>query len=51
MQYQSKYFENELTEVDMSIEDGIKYVVSGGIVSLEELKLTQASDSNLDNLR
>ena len=42
---------DELTEVDMSIEDGIKYVVSGGIVSLEELKLTQASNSNLDNLR
>ena len=42
---------DELTEVDMSIEDGIKYVVSGGIVSLEELKLTQAIDSNLDNLR
>ena len=29
----------------------IKYVVSGGIVSLEELKLTQASEINLDNLK
>ena len=31
----------DLTEIDMSIEDGIKYVVSGGIVDTENLKLTQ----------
>ena len=29
----------DLTEIDMSIEDGIKYVVSGGIVDTERLKL------------
>ena len=34
----------ELTEVNMSIEDGIKYVVSGGIVTAEGLKLTDAKD-------
>ena len=34
----------ELTEVNMSIEDGIKYVVSGGIVTAEGLKLTKAKD-------
>jgi len=39
---------DELTEVDMSIEDGIKYVVSGGIVSTEELKLTEAKDIYID---
>ena len=31
----------DLTEIDMSIEDGIKYVVSGGIVDTERLKLTR----------
>ena len=39
----------ELTEVDMSIEDGIKYVVSGGIVSAEGLKLTEAKDIKIDS--
>ena len=34
----------ELTEVNMSIEDGIKYVVSGGIVTAEGLKLKDAKD-------
>lgn len=34
----------ELTEVDMSIEDGIKYVVSGGIVGSDGLKLTDVKD-------
>ena len=34
----------ELTEVDMSIEDGIKYVVSGGIVTAEGFKRTDAKD-------
>ena len=34
----------ELTEVNMSIEDGIKYVVSGGIVTVEGLKLIDAKD-------
>lgn len=34
----------EVTEVDMSIEDGIKYVVSGGIVTTEGLKLTDVKD-------
>jgi len=34
----------ELTEVNMSIEDGIKYVVSGGIVTAEGLELKDAKD-------
>ena len=34
----------ELTEIDMSIEDGVKYVVSGGIVTTERLKITEAKD-------
>ena len=38
----------ELTEIDMSIEDGIKYVVSGGIVTAEGLKLTDAKDTKID---
>ncbi|MBT5471656.1 MAG: DUF502 domain-containing protein [Nitrospina sp.] len=38
----------ELTEVDMSIEDGIKYVVSGGIVSTEGLKLAKTEDITID---
>ena len=37
----------ELTEINMSIEDGIKYVVSGGIVTTEGLKLTNAKDINI----
>ena len=41
----------ELTEVDMSIEDGIKYVVSGGIVSTEGLKLTEAKDIYIDRTK
>ena len=42
---------DELTEVDMSIEDGIKYVVSGGIVSTEGLKLTEAKDIYIDRAK
>ena len=38
----------ELTEVDMSIEDGIKYVVSCGIVSTEGLKLAKTEDITID---
>ena len=38
----------ELTEVDMSIEDGIKYVVSGGIVDTERLKLTDIKDIKIE---
>ena len=38
----------ELTEIDMSIEDGVKYVVSGGIVSTERLKITEAKDIKID---
>ena len=34
----------DLTEINMSIEDGIKYVVSGGIVDTEGLKLTDVKD-------
>ena len=34
----------ELTEIDMSIEDGVKYVVSGGIVTTERLKIKEAKD-------
>ena len=37
----------ELTEVNMSIEDGIKYVVSGGIVTAEGLKLADAKDTKI----
>ena len=37
----------ELTEVNMSIEDGIKYVVSGGIVTTEGLKLKDAKDTKI----
>ena len=38
----------DLTEVDMSIEDGIKYVVSGGIVDTEGLKLTELKDIKIE---
>ena len=38
----------ELTEIDMSIEDGIKYVVSGGIVDTEGLKLTDIKDIKIE---
>ena len=38
----------ELTEIDMSIEDGIKYVVSGGIVDTEGLKLTDVKDIKIE---
>lgn len=38
----------ELTEIDMSIEDGVKYVVSGGIVTTERLKITEAKDIKID---
>ena len=34
----------DLTEINMSIEDGIKYVVSGGIVDTENLKLIGVKD-------
>lgn len=33
---------DELTEVSMTIEEGIKYVVSGGIVTPSELKIIEA---------
>ena len=38
----------ELTEIDMSIEDGVKYVVSGGIVTTEGLKIIEAKDIKID---
>ena len=38
----------DLTEIDMSIEDGIKYVVSGGIVDTEGLKLIDAKDIKIE---
>ena len=38
----------DLTEVDMSIEDGIKYVVSGGIVDTEGLKFTDVKDIKIE---
>ncbi len=38
----------ELTEIDMSIEDGVKYVVSGGIVTTKELKIIEAKDIKID---
>ena len=38
----------ELTEIDMSIEDGVKYVVSGGIVTTEGLKISETKDIKID---
>ncbi|MFT4579853.1 MAG: putative membrane protein [Nitrospinales bacterium] len=38
----------ELTEIDMTIEDGVKYVVSGGIVTTEGLKIIEAKDIKID---
>ena len=38
----------ELTEINMSIEDGIKYVVSGGIVDTEGLKFTDVKDIKIE---
>ena len=38
----------DLTEIDMSIEDGIKYVVSGGIVDTERLKLIDTKDIKIE---
>jgi uncharacterized membrane protein len=38
----------ELTEIDMTIEDGVKYVVSGGIVTTEGLKIIKAKDIKID---
>ena len=38
----------ELTEIDMTIEDGVKYVVSGGIVNTEGLKILEAKDIKID---
>ena len=39
---------NELTEVSMSIEEGIKYVVSGGIVTPPGLKVIEAKGLKLE---
>jgi len=38
----------DLTEIDMSIEDGIKYVVSGGIVDTDRLKLIDTKDIKIE---
>ena len=38
----------DLTEIDMSIEDGIEYVVSGGIVDTERLKLIDTKDIKIE---
>ena len=38
----------ELTEINMTIEDGVKYVVSGGIVTTESLKIIEAKDIKID---
>jgi len=38
----------ELTEIDMTIEEGIKYVVSGGIVTTAGLKIIETKDSKID---
>lgn len=38
----------ELTEIDMTIEDGVKYVVSGGIVTTKGLKIIEAKDIKID---
>jgi uncharacterized membrane protein len=39
---------DELTEVSMSIEEGIKYVVSGGIVTPPGLKVIEAKGLKLE---
>jgi uncharacterized membrane protein len=39
---------NELTEVSMTIEEGIKYVVSGGIVTHSGLKVIEAKGLKLE---
>ena len=39
---------NELTEVSMSIEEGIKYVVSGGIVTPPSLKVIETKGLKLE---
>lgn len=39
---------DELTEVSMTIEEGIKYVVSGGIVTPPELKIIEAKGLKLE---
>ena len=39
---------HELTEVSMTIEEGIKYVVSGGIVTPPELKIIEAKGLKLE---
>jgi uncharacterized membrane protein len=41
----------ELTEIDMTIEDGVKYVVSGGIVTKEGLKIIETKDIKIDPLK
>jgi uncharacterized membrane protein len=38
----------ELTEIDMTIEEGVKYVVSGGIVTTAGLKIIETKDSKID---
>ncbi len=38
----------ELTEVSMTIEEGIKYVVSGGIVSPQTLKIIEAKGLKIE---
>ena len=38
----------ELTEIDMTIEDGVKYVVSGGIVTADGLKIIKAKDIKIE---
>jgi len=38
----------ELTEISMTIEEGIKYVVSGGIVTPPELKVIEAKGLKLE---
>jgi uncharacterized membrane protein len=40
--------QEELTEIDMTIEDGVKYVVSGGIVTKEGLEIIKAKDIKID---
>ena len=38
----------ELTEVSMTIEEGIKYVVSGGIVTPSILKIIEAKGLKIE---
>lgn len=45
------FLRSEVIILDMSIENGIKFAVSGGVYSPKELPKVQAENSNQDSLR